>query len=498
MLVDSSSGKNRFLAIDAGTTMVKAALTDANGDIIDVVSKKLQVLMPNQDWCEMDMNAVWQEVCEVVNTLRENNIDTWDNICAIGICAQGDGMWPIDKDGEPVRNAILWNDTRAGDLLDYKSINKTCLNLGTTPLFPGANLIILRWLKEYEPESYNRIHKVLHCKDWLNYKLTDRIITDQTDASTALLNIYTKEYKFALLDVLGINECVNCFPKVTASDDFIGTVTNKAASQFKVKEGTPVIAGSIDVLAVATGCHVTKPAQKGSILGTTLCNYVVLDEEGARAEAGENGEVLCHTHPNVYIKLMAALSGTAALDWVTHEITDDEPYEQLNESIAKLPVGSEGVIFQPYLYGERAPFHNPNACSGFFGLRPYHNKYHMMRAAYEGVAMSLYDCYQNLPLGESKFILAGGASKSDLICQMVCDCMGEETIRYKEKELGILGIVSLLQKATGCGKPKDNTAERHDIFKPDIDNHESYKNIYGRFCELKTIMEPFWRQQNKE
>jgi len=106
--------------------------------------------------------------------------------------------------------------------------------------------------------------------------------------------------------------------------------------------------------------------------------------------------------------------------------------------------------------------------------------------------MSLYDCYQNLPLGEKGLIVAGGAAKSDLICQMICDCMGEMTIRYKEEELGILGIVSLLQEATGYGNPKCSRNERQDLFEPDSEKHEEYKKLYDKFSKLKTIMEPFW------
>ncbi len=490
---NSNTGGKRFLAIDAGTTIVKAALTGIDGEVIDVVSHKLDILMPKQGWCEMNMNTVWQAVCEVVGQLRENNGGEWENICAVGICAQGDGMWPLDANGNPVRNAVLWNDTRAGGMIDYESINRSCLALGTTPLFPGAGPVILRWLKENEPENYERIATVLHCKDWLNYKLTGRLVTDQTDASTALFNIYTKQYEFSLLELLGIESCRGCFPDVVSSDQIIGTVTEHIASLLKIKAGIPVIAGAIDVLAVATGCDVTKPTQKGSILGTTLCNYVVLDQAGALAHAGENGEVLCHTHPNVYIKLMAALSGASALDWVRRQVLADEPFAELEQSIIKLPIGSEGVLFQPYLYGERAPFHAANASSGFFGLRPNHTKYHMVRAAYEGVAMSLYDCYQNLPSGENGFVVAGGASKSDLVCQMVCDCMGERTVRYKEKELGILGVVSLLQEAMGFESQKQETLA--DEFMPDLTKHEEYKNLYTEFCHLKTMMMLYWARE---
>jgi sugar (pentulose or hexulose) kinase len=482
-----------FLAIDAGTTMVKAVLTGVDGRFIDTAGVKLQILMPRPNWCEMDMDTVWQAVCEAICRVRENNASVWQNICAIGICGQGDGMWPVDKNGKPVRNAVLWNDTRASGLVDYDGISTTCISLGTSPLFPGAAPVILHWLKENEPENYGRIATVLHCKDWLNYNLTGKLVTDDTDASTALMNIYTKKYEYSLLEQLGIRESAEWFPPVTASDQIIGTVTEQAAGLLKIKPGTPVIAGAIDVLAAATGCGVTETSQKGSIIGTTLCNYVVLNEERAHTDAGNIGSVLCHTRPGTYIRLMAALSGASALDWVRREILADEPYAEFEPKIEKLPIGSEGVFFHPYLFGERAPFRIADASGGFYGLRAGHTKYHMARAAFEGVVLSLYDCYQNLPTGENGFVIAGGAAKSNLVCQMLCDCMGEKTVRYREKELGILGLVRLLQRATGLGI-EGRDAEK-DVFLPDMAKHEEYKKVYSQFCWLKEKMIPFWKRE---
>lgn len=479
-----------FLAVDAGTTMIKAVLTRADGRFIDSAGKNVQILMPHPGWCEMDMNAVWDSVCEVIARLKNNNSGIWKNICAAGICAQGDGMWPVGRDGSPVRNAVLWNDIRASGFVDYDSLSKECVDLGTSPLFPGAAPVILCWLKKQEPENYARIAAVLHCKDWLNYRLTGRIVTEQTDASTSLLNVYTKQYEFSLLDKLGIGECRGCFPPVLNSAEIIGCVKEEAAKQTGIPAGTPVIAGSIDVLAAAAGCGITEPLQKGSIVGTTLCNYVVLDEAQAKAQAGQIGSVLCHTEPGRYIRLMAALSGASAMDWARREIFCSEPYPRLEEQISKIPIGSEGVLFHPYLYGERAPFRNADASGGFFGLRACHTKYHMARAVFEGVALSLYDCYQSLPAGQNGFVVAGGAAKSDLVCRMMCDCMGEKTVRYREKELGILGVVSLLQTATEC--EKQDREEEKDLFIPDMEKHQEYRKLYERFCAAKEAIAPQW------
>ena len=158
-----------YLAVDAGTTVVKAALGTADGSILDTAGCRLVIDAPRDGWCEMNMETVWQAVCRVLRQLREGNASCWPGIEAVGICAQGDGLWPIDENGAPVRPAILWNDTRAASLLDYGETNRLALKHSSSPLFTGAAPVILRWLKDFEPESYHRTAHALHCKDWLSY-----------------------------------------------------------------------------------------------------------------------------------------------------------------------------------------------------------------------------------------------------------------------------------------------------------------------------------------
>lgn len=477
------------LGIDAGTTKIKAALLDEGNHFIDVVSKDVEVLMPFDGACEMDMNVVWCIVCEAVTELYGRNQEIWEQIAMVGVCGQGDGAWMVDAEGEPVYRAILWNDTRMQGL-DLDVLNRECIELDTVRLFPGAAPVILKWLKEHEREAYDKTAHVLHCSDWLNYKLTGVYATDESNASTAYMNIFTKEYAEVILDRLGVSEMKAAFPKVYHSSHVIGSVSKEAESQCFLKAGTPVIAGAIDVLAVATGCGVEDIGQKGSIVGTTLGNYVVLDEELAHRCCDDCGSVLCHTKEGTYIKLMAALSGASSLDWVKKEICADEPYAELEAKLAQIPVGSEGVFYHPYLYGERSPFRIPSASGAFFGLRAYHSKYHMARAAFEGVALSLYDCYESLPKTEGTVSIAGGAARSDFLCQMLCDCIGRPVVRQRDKELGILGLAKLLHHALGI--PVAQKGNEGDQFVPNMENHVIYQGLYEMFCQLKGALKFFW------
>jgi sugar (pentulose or hexulose) kinase len=219
---------------------------------------------------------------------------------------------------------------------------------------------------------------------------------------------------------------------------------------------------------------------------------------------------------------MAALSGASALDWARREILGDEPYPALEAAVADIPVGSGGVMYHPYLFGERAPFRAPTASGAFFGLRASHTKYHMARAAFEGVALSLYDCYQSLPKAEGaggadavnarsgvgvdtsaanadrgmgadagEIIVAGGAASNDLLCQMISDCVGVPVTRDRRRELGVAGVARLLRERFGGGPPRE---EAKDHFAPNLARHEQYQALYADFTALQRAMRPFWEK----
>lgn len=477
-----------FLVMDAGTTKIKAAVVTAGGAVVKLEEGPAEVLMPFDGACEMDMDRLWGSVLFTLAKLRDACPEEWSMVSAIGISAQGDGLWMMDEGGRPVRNAILWNDTRT--VMDFDEINPICLGLNTCALFPGANAAILTWLKRKEPANYARIAHIFHCKDWINYKLTGHIGTDATDGSTALMDIYTKKYAYDILDKLQIPEVKHALAPIHASDDVIGYVLGDVARKLGLQEGIPVIAGCLDVMAIATGCGLSAGGQRGTIIGTTLANYVVMDEEAARGCVATSGSILCHTKENTYIRLMAALSGASALDWMRKHILDSEDYEKTDNEISRIPIGSEGVMSTPYLYGERAPFKLNSASGGYYGIRPHHTKYHLARASFESLVLSMYDCYEHLPAGNAELYLAGGAAKSRCICQMVCDCMGTQTYRFEQKELGLLGVCRLLQRAFHI--EADGISET-DRFDPDPQAHAHYVDLYEDYKLLKQSMMPFWR-----
>ncbi|MCG8483851.1 MAG: carbohydrate kinase [Clostridia bacterium] len=486
-----------FLGIDAGTTCIKAAIVSEDGKYIDTAFEDVNVIMPSEDACEIDMMKLWDSLCHILMTLKKNNLSIWKDIKGIGVTGQGDGLWAINKEGNPVRNAILWNDTRTKHLKleNREAMDEVCIQNHANPLYAGSNTHILRWIKENEPDTFRKIHKIFHCKDWLNFKLTGVVSSDYTDMTTALMDMKNKKFSQEILDAMDLSECMDKFVLPRASSEIIGSISETAGRLTGLSQGIPVIAGAIDVAAVAIGLGVIHVGDTCTIVGTTLGNQTIVKESDIDFS---KGLILSHIPADSYICIMPTLSGASTIDWVKNLLYPDATYEEIERMIHHVPIGSKGIIYHPYLQGERAPFRNPFATGSFFGLKSTHKKDELMRAAFEGLVMSLYDCFESLPKTSDQVFISGGAAKNDTLCQMSADCLGKEIIRVIAKELGIKGIVSTLK--VGLGLEKDYTSVKILVdqkFNPDTVRHMKYKSIFKLFKDLRYDYEKHWFERNK-
>jgi sugar (pentulose or hexulose) kinase len=210
--------------------------------------------------------------------LKERFPELWQSIAGVGVTGQGDGMWPVDAQGQPVGRAMLWNDTRTRDFGIERDaqLSEFLISKSSTALFAGAFPVLLKWLKQNAPSDYARIAHVLHCKDWLNFRLTDVLASDYSDQSTASIDIFTKEYVPELFDRLGIPEMKAALPTLYPSTHVLGSVTTEAEQATGIPASVPVVTGCIDVAAVALGTGMDKLGDGCCILGTTLCCELLL------------------------------------------------------------------------------------------------------------------------------------------------------------------------------------------------------------------------------
>lgn len=479
-----------YLGVDAGTSKVKAAIISQDGRQIDMESSRVEIHRPFSGASEMDMEELWEVFCGIAQKLRQRNPDIWKEIIGVGVAGQGDGLWAIDADGKPVRRAILWNDTRTKELkIEREALDDLCCANACNVVYAGSWHILLRWIKEREEEAYGRIAHLFHCKDWLNYQLTGEVATDYSDASTALLNLDTREYAYEVLEALGIEDKKDAFPKLVDTSAIAGTVTADAARLTGLRKGTPVVGGAIDVAAVALGLGVRETGAACTIIGTTLSNQMVMERSriDLRHQMG-----ICHIPKGTYLSIMPTLNGTTALDWAKKLFFGDASYDAVERAIKEVPAGSRGILFLPYLYGERAPFRNPFASGSFHGLTASHTGADLCRAVYEGLAMNILECYESLPPVQDGIAVSGGGAASNELCGILADSMGKEVLRPSSAELGIQGIASVVAEALGKGPIAANGQEAVCKFLPRQSNQTRYHQLFDSFCRMRHNMEAIW------
>lgn len=472
-----------WLCIDAGTTHLKLALKNDAGETLSLRSSRLESFVAEGGRSEMNMEALWQEVRGGVESLSASADEECSkglaNLAGIGVCAQGDGLWLLDGAGMPVRPAILWNDTRAKEIMERiePESEALCKKTRTAAQFAGSNAVLLRWLKENEPENFRRGAHALHCKDWLNFRLTGRIATDPTDAGTSLLSRVSGEYDTEMLQLLGIPEALPLLPEIVPSRSIIGRVRDGALPG--VPEGTPVIAGSLDIAAAAEGLGIRDAGQTLCILGTTFCVLRMIEERKCGGEEWPRiGSILYSLSPEHSLRLLASLNGSAVLDW-GRRLFGDLEICRVEEEASRIEPGANGLCFLPFIFGERAPFRDPAASGAFMGLRAHHERAHMLRAIYEGLAMVVRMCMDLMgsygTQKGSEVIIAGGAAGSALFCGILADLLQRSVVRRDVAEPGIEGVFSLLSgRVPACS----------DAVRFEPGHGRCYEPVFNRFCAL--------------
>ncbi len=485
-----------FMGIDAGTTKLKLMLYDAQMKELGSSSRDTKIYIPENGASEIDMDELWASLCEAAQELKQNYPEKMAHLVGLGISGQGDGLWPLDQDGRPACRAILWNDSRSKvmniDAIDglARLQSEQCMNT----VFAGSMPGIQKWLKSRHPEVYASIRHSLHCKDWLNYCLTGRIVSDYSDITCSSgMNMLTLQYVPEFYRLLGIEEMLDTMPEAVEPTAVIGTVSEQASLLTGIPAGVKVIAGCLDCCAASAGTDFYRDGEGCSVIGTSMINEICQTREQIDPD-DLRGLLLYHVAPERYIKIMNTAGGSSCADFVRRLVAPDLGFAELFAELDKIPIGSNGLIYHPYLYGERAPFKNPDASAAFIGLRNYHTRFDMVRAAYEGIAMMFVDCYRAVSPVKVVY-LSGGATVSPFVCQMFCDAIGIPVRRQTIDELGTLGIVKMLKIGLGeAGSYDELTIDSYIDYTPDPERHAQYEKLYERFVATRGSLAPYWKQ----
>ncbi len=449
-----------LIGIDIGTSGTKVLAIDEKGNVAATASAEYPLSTPKPLWAEQRADDWWEATCaclkEVLQTVPA------EDVAGVGLSGQMHGLVMLDKADNVLRPAILWCDQRTQAQCDYitETVGKKLLVEETAnPVLTGFTAPKIIWVRDNEPAIYERARMHLLPKDYVRFKLTGEFATEVSDASgTSLLNVPERRWSTAVLSKLGIP--IEHLPKVYESCEISGQISKSGAAATGLKEGTPVAGGGGDQAAGAVGNGIVQSGIISVTTGTSGVVFAVADSPAV--DPALRVHTFCHAVPGKWHVMGVMLSAGGSLRWYRDTCTHSEkqvaalmqmdPYELITREAATVGAGSEGLLFLPYLTGERTPHPDPQARGAFVGLTVRHNKAHMGRAVMEGVAFGLRDSLEILKgMGVSigNVRASGGGARSDLWRQIQADIFNMPLSTINIDEGPALGVALLAGVGAG-------------------------------------------------
>jgi len=447
-----------FLGVDAGSTVLKAAVFDAAGSAVAFASDRTPLVRSGGGRVEVDPEQAWAVACSVIRRVCASASGKGDIVC-LGVAGAMVGAWVVDAEGQTLRAGINWEDSRAQPLIEelceaHPGLMSCIFEVSGSVMQQGCTLPVVAALLRDEPDVMERARAVLGYKDWLRLRLTGHAVTDRSEAAVAPGDARMAGRSEALMHLFGLQDRMDLFPDVLESQAIAGQVTAAAAADTGLPEGLPVVTGAGDVIANVIGAGGLAPGMITGLLGTTCMIGVCCSEPVF--EPADLG-LLFSLPEGHWFRAMVNVAGTVNLDWAISlfypELAGcDDVFEQLSALAASEPVGASGVTYLPYLSesGIIAPVADPTARAQLAGLTATANRRSCIRAVYEGVAFSVADLCDLLPVEQgAPILLAGGGARSTFWCDMIANVTQRSVVVPEGVEFGARGAALLAATAMG-------------------------------------------------
>lgn len=435
-----------LLSIDNGLTATKAVLFDINGR--QIASSLDKTAVKNRGvFSEIDMNQQWASTAKCIKRVIEKAGIHSSHIAAIGGSGHGAGLYLLDKENNPLGMAATSMDSRSSEIVqEWQEQNISAYDLTLHPVWAGQAVPILRWLKIHDPVRYHQIHKILSVKDWIKYKLTGCIACEYTDASNSgLINIKTRSYDKEILSIYEIEEMTERLAPLSGSAEIIGHITDESAAQTGLAAGTPVTAGLFDVVSCALGSGVFSNGAYSLIAGTWNINSGV-EKNIVKCEPETKCSLFADEVNYIYVESSA--TSAVNLEWFVDNLIlgfgntvadKSKLYQAIDKEVEKRKPEESDITYYPFLYSS---YLAEGVYAGFNGIRAEHDIFTLLRAVFEGVAFAHKMHIDNLKKGgivRDKAVLSGGASNSDVWCQIFADILNLEVMTTQSSQAGALG-----------------------------------------------------------
>lgn len=487
-----------FLGIDTSTTSSKALLVDKCGEVVAVASSPHTLQTPKPLWSEQDPHEWWEAVSASIRSVLQQADVSGESVAAVGLTGQMHGLVLLDRAGEVLRPAILWNDQRTQaqcDEIHCRVGKEKFIQITGNVALTGFTAPKILWVAENEPEVYARAKHVLLPKDYIRFRLTGEYAMDKADGSgTILFSLEKRDWSAEILAALGIP--AEWMPPTYEGPEFTGRIAPEAAIATGLKAGTPVVAGGGDQAAQAVGVGAVEPGVVALTVGTS--GVVFATTPSALVEPEGRLHAFCHAVPGMWHFMGVMLSAAGSLQWYRDTLAPDVSFDDLLREAEPVSAGSEGLQFLPYLSGERTPHPDPLARGAWIGLTLRHGRGHLTRALLEGVSFGLKDSFtliQNAGLGEIRQVRAsGGGTKGALWRQVLASVLEAELVTVNTTEGAAYGAALLA--GVGAGAWTDVPAACAAAVKvtgrtrPDPAQVEAYRKSYPLYRELYPALKP--------
>jgi len=490
-----------YMGIDIGTSGTRAIIIDKKGRILGAASAAHPSYAPKPSWSEQNPADWWKTTCSSVRkAMRKARLKRGD-IAGIGLSGQMHGAVLLDKADRVLRPAILWNDQRTGAECDEMTRTvgaRRLMKLACNPALTGFTAPKILWVRNNEPKIYDKTRKVLLPKDYIRLLMTGEYATEVSDASgTLLLDISRRAWSKEILSRLQIP--LDLLPACYESPEVSGKLTPGAARQLGLAPGTPVVGGGGDQAAGAVGNGIVKSGVISATMGTSGVVFAFSDK--IAVDAAGRVHTFCHAVPGKWHVMGCVLAAGGSFQWFRNNLAQAEiaeakkrgidPYELLTRKAAKAPVGCEGLLWLPYLTGERTPHADPDARAGWIGITQRHTRAQLIRAVMEGATFSMRDSLEiikgmNVKVREIR--LSGGGARSRFWRQMQADIYGQTVSVINASEGPAFGVALLAAVGTGAFKSVVEacraTIRTVERTKPHPRNKRTYNDLYEIYRAL--------------
>jgi xylulokinase len=481
-----------LLGVDIGTSSAKSLLMREDGSPVGTAQRMYDIHKEKEQYAEQDMVQLWEAAADTIAELSGRFPEEMRKVAGIGFSGQMHGLVMTGEDDRPVRRAIIWADQRSQSSIDeiYRIIpRETYQSVSLNALSTGFLVSSLVWVRDHEPENFRKTRRVMLPKDYIRFRMTGEYGTDYSDASsTAIFDTVREDWAWDLIDRLGFER--ELFVPCHGASDLAGTVTKECAKRTGLPAGTPVVYGGGDTIVQAVGNGLSGAGTLISNIGTASQLLLVADR--ALHDPKYRTNTFCYAEEKKWLLMGANISGGIALKWFRGSMMPDASYENLTEEALTAKAGCDGLLFLPYLSGERTPWNDPQAKGIFWGLDLRTTRADMIRAVMEGIIYSQrasLEIFRAMGIEYSQVIASGGGARGSLFRQLMADMFEAEVRTSLVKEQGCTGAAMLAGIGAGVYRNMREAAEQvvhlsDSVTEPIRENTEYYTERYQLFRRL--------------